>query len=147
LAPFSYMAAATIKKLRPGDVLFNEGDDSKSLFIVKKGAISIRKTKNNTFVEIAKVQANQVIGELSFFDRLPRSAAAIAMIDTELLEISFESLQKVYDQIPDYMKSMIASLADRLRRANDDIRILQKKKENQASADGTDGGENGTVRG
>ena len=116
---------AVIKKLKAGEILFNEGDPSRSIFIVKNGAISIRMVKGKSPVEVGRIKANEIIGELSFFDRLPRSATAVAMIDLEVVEIPFEAMEKIYNNIPDYMKTIMASLADRLRKANEQIRGLQ----------------------
>jgi len=115
------------KTLRQGQNLFQEGEPSRSIFIIKKGAISIRKMKGSNFVEVAKVSTNEVIGELSFFDRLPRSATATALNEVEVTEIPFEALEKIYSTVPDYLKTIVAALADRLRKANEMIRMLQKE--------------------
>lgn len=96
------------------------------MYLVRKGTVSIRKMKGPAYVEIARIYSNEVLGELSFFDRMPRSAAAIALTEVEALEIGFDSLDKIYTGVPDYMKTIIASVADRLRKANDQIRRLQK---------------------
>ncbi len=117
---------ATQRFFRTGQVLFREGDPSKSLFIIKKGTVSIRKAKGNSYVEIAKLYTNEVIGEMTFFDRLPRSASAFAATDLEVMEITFESLDQIYSQVPEYLKTIMAALADRLRKANEMIRKIQK---------------------
>lgn len=114
------------KYYRPGQFVFREGEVSRSLFIIKKGTVSIRKMKGSAFVEIARVFSNEILGELSFFDRLARSASAIAITEVDAMEISFESLDKIYATVPDYMKTIIACMAERLRRADDTIRRLQK---------------------
>lgn len=121
--------AAFTRTYKTGQIVFEEGTPSTSIFIIKKGAVSIRKVKGKTFVEVAKIQANEVIGELSFFDRLPRSASAVALMDVEALEIPFESMERIYNSIPDYLKTIMAALADRLRKANEQIRVLQKHRE------------------
>lgn len=118
---------ATVQRFfRTGQVLFREGDPSRSIFIIKKGTVSIRKAKGSAFVEIAKLYTNEVIGEMTFFDRLPRSAFAFAATDLEVMEISFESLDQVYAQVPEYLRTIMAAMADRLRKANEMIRKLQK---------------------
>lgn len=117
---------AVLRSYKPGQVLFNEGEPSHSLFIIRRGAVSIRKVKANTFVEVGKLAVNEVIGELSFFDRQPRSASAVAINDVEANEIPFEAMEKIYDQIPDYMKVIVAAMAERLRMANEQIRQLRK---------------------
>ncbi len=125
---FSATAGATTTEryFRPGQYLFRESDPSKSMFIIKKGTVAIRKRKGTAHVEIARIYSNEVLGEISFFDRLPRSASAIALTEVQVLEIQFDSLDKIYEGVPDYMKTIIASVADRLRKANDMIRRLQK---------------------
>lgn len=109
-----------------GQLLFKEGDPSKSMFLVKAGTVAIRKRKGSASIELAKIYSNEVLGELSFFDRRPRSASAIALTKVQALEIEFDSLDKIYERVPAYMKTIIASLAERLRKANDVIRRLQK---------------------
>ncbi|MCM2276970.1 MAG: cyclic nucleotide-binding domain-containing protein [Oligoflexia bacterium] len=128
-------AAAIKKTYAPGQQLFREGDPSNCMYLIQKGTISIRKQKATAHVEIARLYSNEVLGELSFFDRLPRSAGAVALTEVEVLEIPFDSLDKIYDNIPDYMKTIISAVADRLRKANDTIRRLQKNvvKEDSAS--------------
>jgi CRP-like cAMP-binding protein len=118
--------AATTRNFRPGQYLFREGDPSNSLYLIKKGTVAIRKKKGSAHVEIARIYSNEVIGELSFFDRLPRSASAIALTEVEVMEIHFVSLDKIYAGIPDYLKTIMAAVAERLRKANDVIRKLQK---------------------
>ena len=113
------------KNFQAEQILFNEGDPSHSLYIMRKGTVAIRKKKGKTFVEVGRIYANEVIGELSFFDRQPRSAAAVALTDIEVLEISFDSMEKIYASIPDYMKTFMAALAERLRKANEQIRKLK----------------------
>jgi CRP/FNR family cyclic AMP-dependent transcriptional regulator len=115
------------KVFQPGQYLFNEGDPSNSLFLIKTGSIAILKRKGSAFVELGKLYSGEVLGELSFFDRRPRSASAVALTEVEILEITFDSLDTIYRPIPDYMKTIMTSVATRLRKANEMIRSLQKE--------------------
>jgi CRP/FNR family cyclic AMP-dependent transcriptional regulator len=117
--------AATTRNFKAGEYLFREGDISDTMYVVKEGIISVRKKKSAAYIEIGTIHSKEVLGELSFFDRRPRSASAIAITDVEALEIDFESLDKIYTKVPDYIKTMMAAVAERLRRANDTIRRLQ----------------------
>ncbi|MBL7717006.1 MAG: cyclic nucleotide-binding domain-containing protein [Bdellovibrionales bacterium] len=120
---------ATPKTFKQGQFLFKDGQASNSLFIIRKGTVSVRKMKGSNFVEIGRIYPNQVLGELSFFDRQPRSAAAMADGDVEALEIDFESLEKIWKETPDYFKAIMKSVADRLRKANETIRKLKPSQE------------------
>jgi CRP/FNR family cyclic AMP-dependent transcriptional regulator len=122
----------TIKEYRPGQFLFHEGTQSDCMYLIKKGTVGIRKRKGSAWVEIARVYANEVLGELSFFDRQPRSASAVALTEVEVIELKFDGLDKLWNQIPDYLKTIMASVAERLRKANDSIRRLKKDTINEA---------------
>jgi len=119
-------SATITKHFRPGQALFQEGDQSSCMYLIQKGTVAVRKTKGANYIELGRVYSNEVLGELSFFDRKARSAAAVAMTEVEALEIDFDSLDKIYDKVPPYLKVIIASVAERLRKANDQIRRLQK---------------------
>lgn len=118
--------AQNVRHFRPGQYLFREGDPSSCMYLIQKGTVAVRKMKGAHYVELGRVYSNEVLGELSFFDRKARSAAAVALLEVDALEIDFESLDKIYDKVPPYMKVIIASVAERLRKANDQIRRLQK---------------------
>lgn len=112
---------------RTGEALFHEGNDSASLFLIKVGRISIRKSVEGGFIEIAQVGPNQVIGEVGFFDEKPRSADAVAVGYCEAVEIPYEALKPIFDPAPDYLKKIMVGLASRLRDADEIIRELKEK--------------------
>lgn len=119
---------------RSGEALFHEGNESTSLFLVKSGRISIRKSVEGGFIEIAQVGPNQIIGEVGFFDQLPRSADAVAVSFSEAVEIPYESLKPIFDPAPDYLKKIMIGLASRLREADEVIRTLKERLgENEVS--------------
>jgi len=109
-----------------GDALFLEGDASQSLFLIKTGSVEIRKKKEQGYITIAKIYPNEVIGELAFFDRAPRSASAVAINEVLAMEISYDSLNVSYKKVPDYFKTIIRAVVERLRKSNNMIRTLQK---------------------
>ena len=115
-----------VRIIRPGKPLFTEGETPRSIFLIKRGTLAIRKLKGTGFVEIARIHANEIVGELSFFDRQNRSASAFALTEVEVTEIPFDALEKLFASTPPYLRSMIASMADRLRKADEMIKRLQK---------------------
>jgi len=129
------MAGAQIQNFRPGDNLFHEGQPSDSLFIIQKGTVAIRKRKSGGYIEIAKIYSNEVLGELSFFDKLPRSASAVALTEVEALRIDFRSMDTIFKKIPAYLRTIMMAMAERLRRANDTIRKLQKNVQSDTKED------------
>ena len=121
---------AEIKKIfATGERIFSEGSTARSLFFIKKGAVSLRKREGATLnePEVGKAIAGQVIGELPFFDHGPRTETAVAMSYVEATEILYTDLEQVYTKVPDYLKTIMAGMASRLQLANDLIHVLQTK--------------------
>lgn len=120
------MSAPSSRFYRPGEFLFREGDPSRSMFILNKGSVSIRRAKGSEYIELSRLYSGEILGELSFFDKMPRSAAAVALTEVEVAEIPFEAIDKIYEGAPPYFKTIVSSIAGRLRKANDMIRRIQK---------------------
>lgn len=118
------MTAAS-RHFAPGSVIFREGDPASSLYVIKQGIVSIRKTGRRGTVEIATISRNEILGEMSLFDRLPRSADAVASTAVDLVEIEYEALDTVLGSVPPYLRTIIECIVDRLRRADETIRQLQ----------------------
>lgn len=127
-----------MRSFKAGQYLFKEGQTSRSMFLIKKGAVAVRKMKGSSYVEIARIYHNQVLGELSFFDRKDRSAAAVAISDVEVMEIEYESLEKIWNGVPDYLRAIMQSVAERLRKANESLRKLQKAVETDEVPESTE---------
>ncbi len=89
---------AGIKNLKPGEVLFNDGEIADSLFIIQKGQVRLYKPKGKGFIELAVLRAGEVIGEMAYFDEdgsgRKRSCSASAITGVEIIEISFVAFGK-----------------------------------------------------
>jgi CRP/FNR family cyclic AMP-dependent transcriptional regulator len=112
-------------QLKPQDVLFEEGDQSKNLYFVKRGMIRIFKRKAEGNIEIDTVRAGQILGELAFFDDQPRSASAEALTTCEVIEISKAALDDAMGKLPDWFVTLTKTITARLRTANNRIRLLE----------------------
>ena len=112
--------------INKNELLFKEGDESRSLFLVKTGTLKVFKTKTNgDQIEIGVVQPNEIIGEMAFIDGSPRSASAAANTKCEIVEIDFESLKKFIASQPPWFSAMLKSITGRLRDANNRIKQLE----------------------
>ncbi len=118
--------AQNVKQLKQNELLFKEGDTSESMFIVKKGKLSVFKVKGSAEVELAEVGAGAMIGEMAFFDRKPRSASVKARLDSEIIELPFKALQAQYDTYPDWLKAIVKTINEHLRDANKRIKNLEQ---------------------
>ena len=105
--------------LEAGQSIFMEGDHGDSLYIIIDGGVSIIKEKK----EIALLGHGNCIGEMALLDQEPRSADAICIKDSILLEIDqlgFYELMASNDVI---MKQIIRILTKRLRETNKKLTV------------------------
>jgi CRP/FNR family cyclic AMP-dependent transcriptional regulator len=116
-----------IKTLQPGEILFNEGDTAVSMFIIQKGQLRMFRPKGKGFIELAVLRSGEVLGEMSYFDpdSKKRSASAAAITQTDVIEISFVALEKTMTALNPWFKTLINTLAERLRKSNERVKALE----------------------
>lgn len=123
-----------IRTLKPGEILFNDGDFSDSLFIIQKGQVRLFKPKGKGFIELAVLRTGEVIGEMAYFDEdgsgRKRSCSATAITPVEIIEISFAAFGKTMQSLNPWFKTIINTLVTRLRKTNTRVKELE---DNQAS--------------
>jgi CRP/FNR family transcriptional regulator, cyclic AMP receptor protein len=117
-----------IKTLNPGDILFNEKDSADSLYIIQSGQIRLYTPKGKGFVEIGVLRAGEVIGEMAYFEeasKRKRSCTAAAISRVQIVEVSFAAFDKTMQTLNPWFKTIINTMAERLRKSNDRIRSLE----------------------
>jgi CRP-like cAMP-binding protein len=82
-----------------GDHVYSEGDVADALFLIEMGAVDI--VPRDKKIVFATIGSGQGFGELAFFERGTRPAAAFARERTHLLRIAFEQLSKVLAERPE----------------------------------------------
>ena len=119
------MAAPIPRKLKKGEMLFNEGDLSRSMYFIQTGTLRLFKKKGSASVELGLIHKGEVIGEMGFLDGGARSASAEAIHDTDLLEVTNANLVEQMKVLPPWLMVLLKTIVNRLRSANNKIRQLE----------------------
>lgn len=120
------MSNKTIK-LAKNEILFREGEQSESMYLIKSGRMAVFRSnaaKDGEIVLSEKIQG-ELLGEMAFFDNQSRSAGAKAMVPSELVELPFKVLQEQLQESPPWLKVMVKTISTQLRKANVRIRNLE----------------------
>ena len=93
------LAACEHRRYSAGDVVLSEGDHDRSLGILLEGRLAYHSggvdgTPRNS------VDAPTIIGEVAFFDGLPRSGSLVALTDLELYRLDFDAFESLAAQLP-----------------------------------------------
>lgn len=97
---------------RAGDVIFNEGDIGREMFVVRKGRVELRIGN----LQLDVVEADETFGELALIDQQTRSATATALTDCEVVPVDSQRFLFLVQQTPNFALLMLKILASRLRR-------------------------------
>ncbi len=118
------------KQFKQGERIIRQGDPANCLFFIARGRVDVRvpikgRTESH---RVSTIEAGKAFGELALFNGGSRTADVLAASNVEVLALDkteFDAFGKSEPEI--YRALMIAvgkSLADRLRRANQEIRVL-----------------------
>ncbi|WP_411285382.1 Crp/Fnr family transcriptional regulator [Lapillicoccus sp.] len=112
-------------RMERGDILFREGDPGDRLYVIGEGKIKLGRTSPDGRENLVAILGpGEMFGELSLFDPGPRTMTATAVAETQLMALGNESLTGLLTGRPEVSKTLLAALAQRLRRTNEHLADL-----------------------
>ena len=118
--------------LPAGHTLFQAGDPGDSLFIVKSGQIElfIKDTAGQKIV-LTTSEAGDMFGELAMLDTGPRTATALALVESEVLVLDRGDLVLLFQRKPEAALHMLAALSGLTRKADELLRTRVSRNVNE----------------
>jgi len=111
---------AVPRSFHAGEVVFREGDESNTSYIVRDGhARAVRQHSDGRTLTLANFGPGEVFGELAMFDSDRRSATIEAIDNLDLLAILGADMQRLMREHPDIAVKLVITLGRRLRELND----------------------------
>lgn len=106
-------------RLTGGKEVFTEGDAGDALYVVQSGTVQISAVMGNGERQVlSRVPPGEVFGEMAIIDNQPRSASAIAEVDTILCVIPRDDMVAMLTGSPQLSFSMMREITQRLREFN-----------------------------
>jgi len=113
-------AVAVPRGFGASEVVFREGDDSDTCYIVRTGhARAIREHPDGRSITLATFGPGDIFGELAMFDNERRSATVETLEATEAIAILGGDMRRLLREHPDIAVKLIAALGRRLRETNE----------------------------
>ena len=104
--------------LRKGEVLFRQGDEGVSLYLILQGRIRISLSRQLDVVTLAILGQGEFLGEMALLDGLPRSADATALEDSYLYALNRKDFLSFLVNNEKAVHAVLASLSIRLRKTD-----------------------------
>jgi len=111
---------AVPRSFRAGEVVFREGDDSDTCYVVRSGhARAVREHADGRQITLATFGPGDIFGELAMFDDERRSATVEAIDDLAVLGIPGLDMRALLARHADIAVKLVIALGRRLRAANE----------------------------
>ena len=99
-----------LRRKPKGETIFSEGEPGDSIFVIAHGEVQVVREGR----EIAKLGEGAFFGEIAILTNHPRSATLVATHDTELIEITRETISDLIDVSPGTLSVLLRFLRERL---------------------------------
>jgi CRP/FNR family transcriptional regulator len=111
---------AVPRRFEPGEVIFREGDESDTCYVVRSGhARAVREHSDGRSITLANFGPGDIFGELAMFDSERRSATVETLDAMEAIAILGPDMRRLLGLHSDIAVKLVIALGRRLRETND----------------------------
>ena len=107
-------SVGTVMDYAPGDVVFREGDPSRSMYVVLQGEVDISSHGKT----LETIHAGDAMGIVALLDEQPRTATARAIGPCQVAMIDRRKFRYMIEEMPNFAWYVMGELAHRLRSTN-----------------------------
>lgn len=105
--------AAVSHIFAPGELVIRAGEPGSSMFVVHHGRVRVQVSENGRPRNVATLNEGDFFGEMALFTGEPRTANVVAVEETEVLEIGYAAMKRVFDNNPDLVESLSFIISER----------------------------------
>ena len=107
---------------QPDQVLCRQGDMGDAAYIIIEGEAAVRIAAASGDIEVARLGAGDVVGEIAILCDVPRTATVSAVDLVTTLKITKELFFRLINEFPQIAIEIMRELAARLERTNAQLR-------------------------
>jgi CRP-like cAMP-binding protein len=111
---------AVPRHFEPGQVVFREGDQSDTCYVVQEGhARAVRSHGDGRTITLATFGPGDIFGELAMFEDERRSATVEAIEPTSVVSVLGPDMRRLMHEHPQIAARLVIALGRRLRETNE----------------------------
>jgi CRP/FNR family cyclic AMP-dependent transcriptional regulator len=115
-----------VRAYSDGDVVFQEGDEGRELYVIQSGAVVIKKQTDVGELSLARFEKGDFFGDMALLQGIPRFASAHAVGPTKLLVLQPGGFLLKIRRDPTFAFEMLQQLSLRVKVSNE--RLIQAVK-------------------
>ena len=109
-----FRGANKVLKVSRGQVLFKEGEQGSTMFVLLAGSADVLVGKT----VVGVIRPGSIVGEMALVDDERRSATVITRTPCEVVVLSKSDFDRLLQERPDFARYVLKLVVERLRRAN-----------------------------
>ena len=106
--------STTLETYAAGEVLFAEGDEGDSVYLIRRGSVTVSRGIGGREIVLSYVPAGHYVGEMALLTNAKRSATVRAAVTTETLRMEGSEFKALLERNPELRASIEAKFQDRL---------------------------------
>ena len=119
------MMAMQRRPYRAGEIIFEEGQLGRAVYILKSGKVELSRKSGSTRRVLGVLTPGQMFGEMALLEQMQRTASATVLEDGEIYLLYTATLDTLIRQYPNIgvilLRNTAVVLSSLLRRANQEL--------------------------
>ncbi|MAE50889.1 MAG: hypothetical protein CMH27_03685 [Micavibrio sp.] len=112
------MSDNNIVTYAPGERILKKGETADKAYMIISGKVRVYLKNNDKVLDLAQLGADEIFGETAMFTSGTYGANVDALEETQLLEITNESLKTMMDSADPVLSAIVKMLIKRLNETN-----------------------------
>ena len=102
-----------LQKFKPDEILFNQGDDGESIFVLVEGLLEVSMPTEGEKEHLSFLRPGSFLGEMALLTGEKRSADVISSTESLVGELTKDSIMSLATESPEILNKMTAVVAER----------------------------------
>jgi GAF domain-containing protein len=111
-----------------GEPICREGEPGEVMYVIQSGKVKITKRAHAGELSLATLESGDIFGEMTLFDKLPRSATGTALGEARVLSIDRKKLFSTISDDPTLVFKILETMSHRIRKLNENVTALSEAK-------------------
>ena len=109
-----------------GEVICSQGEAGDRMYVLQSGRAQVLRSEAGRDVVIGELQAGDIFGEMSIFDRSPRSATVRAEGRATVMTLDKKAFLRRVHEDPSLAFHVLKKMSERVRKLDEELSALRE---------------------
>lgn len=115
------------RNYKPGEVIIQQGELSRDLFVLNEGMVEISRKGGEGEVVLNVVEPPYLLGDVAFLVGMPRTASARAKTDVNVFIVRYGALKEMIKEMPPWLRPLLTALESDIKSLHNKNRMLEQR--------------------